>query len=99
MGPSYPKSRLELAAYATRRQWETSSAMMAIYQAAAAADPDAAAELSTALQGSRTFLTQFMVEMSEQLRSDLSHARAVTIFYTLTQPTIYQDLVAREGWS
>src|SRR6266581_2088324 len=99
MEQSDPKRRLELAAYATRRQWETSSAMMAIYQAAAAADPDAAAELSTALQGRRTFLTQFIGEMSEQLRSDLSPARAVTIFYTLTQPTIYQDLVVEEGWS
>jgi len=94
-----PKRRLELAAYATRRQWESSSAMMAIYQAAAAADPDAAAELSTALQGRRSFLTQFIGGMSEQLRSDLSPARAVTIFYTLTQPTIYQDLVVEEGWS
>jgi len=99
MEQSDPKRRLELAAHATRRQWETSSAMMAIYQAAAAADPDAAAELSTALQGRRTFLTQFIGEMSEQLRSDLSPARAVTIFYTLTQPTIYQDLVVGEGWS
>ena len=94
-----PKRRLELAAYATRRQWESGSAMMAIYIAAAAADPDAAAELSTALQGRRSFITQFIGEMSEQLRSDLSPARAITIFYTLTQPTIYQDLVVDEGWS
>src|SRR5450759_1807511 len=33
-----PKRRLELAAYATRRQWETSGAMMTIYQAASAVD-------------------------------------------------------------
>jgi len=69
---SDPKRRLELAAYATRRQWEIGGAMMAIYQAAAAADPDAAAELSTALQGRRTFLTQFIDAMSGQLRLDLS---------------------------
>src|SRR6266849_6241292 len=94
-----PKRRLELAAYATRRQWETSGAMMAIYQAAAAVDPDAAAELTTALQGRRTFLTHFIGEMSEQLRSDLSPARAAALFYTLTQPTIYQDLVGGDGWS
>ena len=99
MEQSDPKRRLELAAYATRRQWETGGAMMAIYQAAAAADPDAAAELSTALQGRRTFLTQFISEMAEQLRSDLSPARAVILFYTLTQPTIYQDLVGEDGWS
>ena len=94
-----PKRRLELAANATRRQWETGGAMMAIYEAAAAADPDAAAELSTALQGRRTFLTQFIGEMYEQLRSDLSPARAAALFYTLTQPTIYQDLVGGDGWS
>ena len=94
-----PKRRLELAAYATRRQWETSGAMMTIYQAAAAVDPDAAAELSTALQGRRTFLTQFIGDMAEQLRPDLSPARAVALFYALTQPTIYQELVAVDGWS
>jgi len=94
-----PKRRLELAAYATRRQWETGGAMMAIYQAAAAADPDAAAELSTALQGRRTFLTQFIDAMSEQLRLDLSSTRATALFTTLTQPTIYQELVGEEGWS
>ena len=94
-----PKRRLELAAYATRRQWETGGAMMAIYQAAAAADPDAAAELSTALQGRRTFLTQFIDAMSEQLRPDLSSTRATALFTTLTQPTIYQELVGEEGWS
>ncbi len=87
-----PRRRLELAAHATRRQWETGGAMMAIYQAAAA-------ELSTALQGRRTFLTHFISGTAEQLRSDLSPARAVTLFYTLTQPTIYQDLVGADGWS
>ena len=99
MEQSDPKRRLELAAYATRRQWKTGGAMMAIYQAAAVADPDAAAELSTALQGRRTFLTQFINAMSEQLRLDLSSTRAAALFSTLTQPTIYQELVGEEGWS
>lgn len=94
-----PKRRLELAAYATRRQWETGGAMMAIYQAAAAADPDAAAELSTALQGRRAFLTHFIEAMSGQLRPELSTTRAIALFSTLTQPTIYQEFVGEEGWS
>jgi AcrR family transcriptional regulator len=94
-----PKRRLELAAYATRRQWETGGAMMAIYEAAAAADPDAAAELSTALQGRRTFFTQFIADMSEQLRPDLSPRRAVALLYALTQPALYQELVGVDGWS
>lgn len=96
---SDPKRRLVLAAHATRRQWETGGVMMTIYQAAAAADPDAAAELATALQGRRTFITQFIDEMAEQLHPDLSPTRAVALFYTLTQPTIYQDLVRGEGWT
>lgn len=95
---SDPKRRLELAAHATRRQWETSVVMMTIYHAAAAADPDAAAELAIALRGRRTFLTHFIEEMAEQLRPDLGPTRAVTLFYTLTQPTIYLDLVRGEGW-
>jgi AcrR family transcriptional regulator len=95
---SDPKRRLELAAHATRRQWETGSVMITIYQAAAALDPDAAAELATALQGRRTFLKHFIDEMAEQLHPDLSPARAIALFYTLTQPTIYQDLVGGEGW-
>jgi AcrR family transcriptional regulator len=96
---SDPKRRLELAAYATRLQWETGGAMMAIYQAAAAADPDAAAELSIALQGRRTFVTRFIDAMSEQLRLDLNSTRAAALFSTLTQPTIYQHLVGEGGWS
>ncbi len=94
-----PKRRLELAAYATRRQWETSGAMMTIYQAAAAVDPDAAAELSTALKGRRTFITHFIGDMAEQLRPDITLTRAVALFYALTQPTIYQELVEGDGWS
>lgn len=94
-----PKRRLELAAHATRRQWETGGAMMAIYQAAATADTDAAAELATALQGRRTFLTHFISEMADQLRPDLRQERAVALFYTLTQSAIYQDLVGTDGWS
>ena len=94
-----PKRRLELAAYATRRQWETSGAMMAIYEAAAVADPDAAVELAAALQGRRTFLTHFISDMSEQLHPDLSPTRAVALLYALTQPAIYHELVGVDGWS
>src|SRR5260370_1479840 len=83
MEQSDPKRRLELAAYATRRQWETGGAMMAIYQAAAAADPDAAAELSTALQGRPAVLTQFIDALSEQLRPHLTSTRPTSPFPTL----------------
>src|SRR5690242_16155624 len=46
-----PHRRLDLAAHATRRQWETGAAMTTIYESAAAVDPEAAAELQDALHG------------------------------------------------
>ena len=37
--------------------------------------------------------------ITEQIRLDLSSTRATALFNTLTQPTIYQELVGEEGWS
>jgi hypothetical protein len=39
---------MELAADATRRQWETGATMLSIYTSATAVDPEAAAELKEA---------------------------------------------------
>src|SRR5690349_14176585 len=46
-----PQHRMDLAAHAARRQWETSATMTAIYDSAASSDAEAAAELQVALQG------------------------------------------------
>jgi AcrR family transcriptional regulator len=94
-----PKARLALAAHATRRQWETSGEMVRIYDAAANADPDAAAELAKALQGRRANLRGFIEEMSPGLRAGVTPAEAVAIFFALTHSELYHSLVGDDGWS
>jgi TetR/AcrR family transcriptional regulator, regulator of autoinduction and epiphytic fitness len=96
-----PKRRLALAAHATRRQWETGASMMTIYQGAAAADPEAAAELAEALEGRRRGISPFVREMAQadMLQHDLTEDRAAAIYLALTHPEVYQELVDVAGWS
>ena len=96
---SDPEKRLALAAHSTRRQWETGAALTRIYNAAASADPEAAAELAVALEGRRKFLASFIEEMAADLRPELEVARAAEIFYALTLPEIYDTLVRQRGWT
>jgi len=96
---SDPKKRLALAAHATRRQWETGAALTRIYNAAASADPEAAAELAVALEGRRKNLTAFIEEMAPDLRQELDAARAADIFLALTMAEIYDTLVRQRGWT
>src|SRR6476646_9655512 len=94
---SNPEKRLALAAYATRRQWETGAALTRIYNAAASADPEAAAELAVALEGRRKGLTAFIDEMAPNLRPGLDVTRAAEIFLALTMAEIYDTLVRQRG--
>src|SRR5258708_38149675 len=52
--------RMELAANATRRQWETSAAMMSIYASAAAVGSEAAPELPEGGTGSGVVMSTFI---------------------------------------
>jgi len=94
-----PARRLEMAARATRQQWETGAVMMAIYQGAAAVDPDAAAELHSARAGRRTNLGQTVLGWASGFRSGLEPRHAVAIFHSLTLPEVYLELVREWGWS
>jgi TetR/AcrR family transcriptional regulator, regulator of autoinduction and epiphytic fitness len=96
---SDPQKRLGLAAHATRRQWETGAALTRIYNAAASADPEAAAELVVALEGRRKNLTAFIEEMAPDLRPELDAKRAAEIFLALTMAEIYDTLVRQRGWT
>jgi AcrR family transcriptional regulator len=96
---SDPEKRLALAAHATRRQWETGAALTRIYNAAASADSEAAAELAVALEGRRKNLTAFIEEMAPDLRPELDVARAAEIFLALTMAEIYDTLVRQRGWT
>jgi AcrR family transcriptional regulator len=94
-----PEQQLALAAHATRRQWETSASMIRIYRGAAAADQDAAAELQAALHGRRDGLGQLIHAMAPMLRPDLTPAQAAAIFFALTLPEVYEEMVDVAGWS
>ena len=90
---------LERVAYASRRQWETSATMMTIYESAAAADAEAAAELQAARDGRRANLGQFVDAVYPLLRQDISAALATAILLALTLAELYTELVAVAGWS
>ncbi len=94
-----PERRIDLAANATRRQWETGASMVAIYTSAAAVDSEAAAELEVALAGRRANLTHFIGETASMLRPGLSRERAKAIYLALTRVEVYQELVGVFGWS
>ena len=94
-----PLHWLELAAHATRRQWETGAAMITIYSSAAVVDPEAATELQTALNGRRANLTQHMRESPLMAQGRHELEILVAIFLALTRAEVYQELVDVAGWS
>jgi AcrR family transcriptional regulator len=94
-----PERRLEMVANATRRQWETGGAVVAIYQGAAAADRGAAAELREALRGRRAALDRVVEGMEGSLRPGLDEDRAAAILRAVCRAEVYRELVGESGWS
>ena len=94
-----PERRLEMVAHATRRQWETGGDVVAVYQGAAAADREAAAELEEALRGRRVALDRVVAGMEETLRPDLPVDRAAAILRALCRAEVYRELVDESGWT
>ncbi len=91
--------RIELAAHATRRQWETGGNMIAIYKSAADVDAEAAVEMQESLSGRRRNMQHFISESLPLLRTDLTVEKATALFLALTLAEIYQELVGKLGWS
>lgn len=94
-----PERRIQMAAHANRRQWETGSVMVAIYQGAAAADQEAAAELGEALRGRKAALDGLFEGMAEALRPELDVDRAADILRALCRAELYRELVEDSGWT
>ena len=94
-----PERRLEMVVHATRRQWETGGSVLAVYQGAAAADREAAAELEEALRGRRAALDRVVEGMEETLRPDLPVDRAAAILRALCRAEVYRELVDESGWT
>lgn len=93
------QERLERFTQATRRQWEGGAALIAIYTGAAAADPEASAELAEALQGRRRGMQAFARDMQPFLRQGLGAAHAAAIIQALCLPEVYDELVRKSGWA
>jgi hypothetical protein len=88
-----------MVANATRRQWETGGAVVAVYQGAAAADREAAAELAEALRGRRDALDRVVEGMEGSLRPGLDADRAAAILRAVCRAEVYRELVEESGWS
>jgi AcrR family transcriptional regulator len=97
-GNDGPEERLEKLALATRRQWETGSDVVAIYNGAAAADAEAAAELNQALAGRRKGMENFAKSLEGHLRPGLDISRAAAVLQALCSPEVFNELVRRSGW-
>lgn len=91
--------RIGRLAHATRRQWETGADVVAIYQGAAASDPEAADELNLALDGRRKGMEHFAQELAADLRPGTSPQRAAAILQALCSPEVFHQLVRRSGWT
>ncbi len=98
-GVSEPEELLEQLAQATYRQWQSGLEVLIIYKGAAAADPEAAAELKEALQGRRKALETFAQSLAPHLRSGLDPAHAAAILQALCLPEVFNELVQHAGWS
>jgi AcrR family transcriptional regulator len=98
-GTAGPEERLEKLARATYRQWETGSEVVAIYNGAAAADPEAAAELSEALKGRRKGMETFAASLQPYLKEGINAAQAAAILQALCLPEVFDELVRKAGWS
>jgi AcrR family transcriptional regulator len=96
---SDPRRRFDLAAHATRRQWETGAGMIAIYTSAAAVDAEAAAEMKASLEGRRGGMTRFIQASAAMLRPDLDAERALAIYLSLTKAEIYQEMTDVFHWT
>lgn len=94
---SDPARRLELAARATRQQWESGASMMMVYHSAAAADAEAAAELKEALQGRRTNLGRILEGWATEAGQDPK--RSAALFLGLTRSEVYLELVQEWQWT
>jgi AcrR family transcriptional regulator len=97
-GEAGPMERLESLAQATRQQWETGAEVTAIYNGAAAADAEAAAELSEALEGRRRGMDTFAKSLEPHLRSGLDVEQATAILQALCLPEVFNELVRHSGW-
>ncbi len=73
--------------------------VIAIYQGAASADPEAAAKLKEALAGRQKAMETFAGTLAPHLRSGLDVPNASAILQALCLPEVFNQWVRSAGWS
>jgi AcrR family transcriptional regulator len=94
-----PERRLALLARINRQQWERGSDVVALLEAAAAADRDVATMLDGWKSGRAHTQAAVVADIADRLTPGLDIETAGAIIRGLSTPEIYRELVAGAGWS
>ncbi len=94
-----PARQLRLLAELNRRQMEAGSDVVAIYQEAAASDPQMAENLRNVLAAREREIRRLIVVLGPHLRAGLTVDAALDLTLALTLPELFHLLVVERGWS
>jgi AcrR family transcriptional regulator len=94
-----PRRQLRMLAELNRRQMQSGSDVVAIYQEAAASDPQMAETLRNVLAAREREIRKLIVALAPRLRPNLSVDSALDVTLALTLPDLFHLLVHERGWS
>ena len=94
-----PAQQLRMLAELNRRQMQAGSDVVAIYQEAAASDPQMAETMRNVLAAREREIRKLIDTLAPRLRSDLTVESALDLTLALTLPELFDLLVVERGWS
>ena len=94
-----PVRQLRMLAELNRRQMHVGSDVVAIYQEAAASDPQMAETLRIVLAAREREIRKLIDALAPLLRSDLTVDSALDLTLALTLPELFHLLVLERGWT
>ncbi len=96
---SDPAQQLRMLAELNRRQMQSGSDVVAIYQEAAASDPQMAETLRNVLAAREREIRKLIDALAPRLRPGLTVDSALDLTLALTLPEVFRLLVVERGWS
>lgn len=94
-----PARQLRMLAELNRRQMQAGSDVVAIYQEAAASDPQMAETLRNVLAAREREIRKLVDALAPRLRQELTVDSALDLTLALTLPEVFHLLVVERGWS
>lgn len=94
-----PAGRLRIFARLNRRQLETGSDLIVVYQEAARADVAMAETLRHILASREREIRALVASLEDALAGGTDLERALDLALALTLPEVYRTLVVERGWS